>query len=606
MRQLFVRELRRQAPVALAPVVLALLCYGALLVTDFRGYAEVHAAILAALTAPWLLATAAVAPEVESGAVGYLATLPVRPWRLFAVRAAVAGLLATAAAVTAAAAVGLVSDASVLGLAFEVGERGVSADVGLPVGAAAVIVFGAALVTSSALRSTLGAFVGAPVLAGLVVTAATGLAVWSELEAALIALLVGLPLLLLAAAGGACVRGDLHRRSLRPAGLALGVLAAGVLGIHSAVLAVDRVGAGESVAMTRACDGAALVETQPLRRLHDRHRGPSSWRFADARTGTVHDLPAGCEPLSVAPGGDRVLLLRGSGLDLSLWEPAAGVVAVASEQPWPAGFLESSEPVVLGGRARETWLWHAGRPYLLGAEARRRGVLSWDGVESVPLPAWANERVTSAGAWTVWTVRDDDADGEPGALRAWNPATAAARDLALPGGLAPIDAHLLPSGRLLLAAAGAGSPASLWVVDLDAPAGPERLPYDLAVAPGGEDHAWLRDLPGGRFVVVSESWQPAGAGATWQSRAALLDLETAAVEPLGDLSPHPTVRDVAAVGAAGFVRLVDDGHEVAFLPIHDGTWALGATTRRRDGRAESLVLAGPGPAVRQQRLPLDE
>jgi len=50
MRQLFVRELRRQAPVALAPVVLALLCYGALLVTDFRGYAEVHAAILAALT----------------------------------------------------------------------------------------------------------------------------------------------------------------------------------------------------------------------------------------------------------------------------------------------------------------------------------------------------------------------------------------------------------------------------------------------------------------------------------------------------------------------------------------------------------------------------
>ena len=105
MRRLFTRELVRLAPVAAACGFLGLLIYLGLAYLapgSWAQYANDNAYLVVLFGAPWLLGSAAIAPDAESGALTFLATLPVKTWRHLLARVGAAGLYAVAVPALAA------------------------------------------------------------------------------------------------------------------------------------------------------------------------------------------------------------------------------------------------------------------------------------------------------------------------------------------------------------------------------------------------------------------------------------------------------------------------------------------------------------------------
>src|SRR4051812_15740325 len=106
VKTFFMRELRRQAPVAVASVVLGLLVIVACLIATDSLLNRLEGAWLgfsvAVVAAAFLLGIASVAPDAESGAQVFLAILPMRRWKEVLVRLSVAALLTLVTGILAA------------------------------------------------------------------------------------------------------------------------------------------------------------------------------------------------------------------------------------------------------------------------------------------------------------------------------------------------------------------------------------------------------------------------------------------------------------------------------------------------------------------------
>ncbi len=93
MRRLFVRDLRRLLPIALAMVGLGIFIQLAALVFSSSSLMVETGLWVVALATPWLLGVAAFAHDYESGGETFLATLPVSRTVLLLTRLSVATLL---------------------------------------------------------------------------------------------------------------------------------------------------------------------------------------------------------------------------------------------------------------------------------------------------------------------------------------------------------------------------------------------------------------------------------------------------------------------------------------------------------------------------------
>lgn len=547
MRRLLLRELGRQAGPALGVFGLglaALFGLPALASIGIRTYeAPLTAWLLVVLAAPLLAGVVAVAPETEGGVAAFLSRLPVRPGRLFLLRTATAAL-------GAAAAVG----AFWLLLAASGRWDGVVRDnTSVRLLALASCAFGGGLLASATARTTLVAFVAAPVVAltPLLLHGAV-----ADLLGASFGHLQGmrqlLPLALVGAAAVAFLRGDLHRASLRPVRLGGLALAAGVLlacGATGAAFALERLGGERWLVHPYPVVGAASGERVVLPWYRESAWGPPAWEEFDgwwSPRWALHDrahaerprwLPGGEVPVSFSPDGERLVVRRG---DHFLLRAGDGAL-LRDDLGWRLSGLESG-PVAVGGRRRldvaslgrtaalyeplpqaagriAPVLWRAGEPLLVTP----RGLALLTGEALVPYPegttaveACAGTRLVlqaGGGERLLWDVR-----GDIGAA----PQRLEAAD----------EVALSPSGGLLLFLDGeelrAREPGKKGAaaVRLDAARGPyprwQRPPFVADIA--------LSFAPGEQQVVVS--WRSGGLPAvTW------LDLGTGAVRAVPVVAP---------------------------------------------------------------------
>ncbi|MBI3725543.1 hypothetical protein HY251_16560, partial [bacterium] len=312
MRAFFLRELRRLAPISLGVLVLgALIVVGSVLLLPPGPPSlldiSLGAFAIVGVASAFLLGVATVAPDAESGAVAFLATLPVTRSRELAVRWG-AALVSWGVAFAASAVlpVVLACAAPVEKAAHAVPETlGVVA----AVGAAA---FSAGAIGSMAVRRALVAVVVGPIFFLAPWFAYARLAQGLEAPTAFgAAAPFVIPPVLIVAAAFVFLRGDLHRSSFRP--LALGSVVVGGALLLSCIattgaFAYDRFFADWDVRLE------AFHRTSARHVLYWKHR-EASWgknaRFTlnalDADTGRCLEL-AGGNVVSASPAGDRILV----------------------------------------------------------------------------------------------------------------------------------------------------------------------------------------------------------------------------------------------------------------------------------------------------------
>jgi hypothetical protein len=226
MKALFLRDLRRLAPVAGA---VQLGIFLMILIGRLRDEQIDAASVAAAGSAlgALLLGVATVAPDTDSGAVAFLARLPISPSRALAAKVAAATFWVGAIAAISTASTGM--------------PDGLWHD-HFKLGQALAVALASGVLASVASPRTLPAMVLAPIIAGLAWIAFVApvlLIFWMRAV-----LDPGAPLVLGFSAAGIAIafvafaRGDRHRASWRPAALALaGVILVDVLSVTSAALA---------------------------------------------------------------------------------------------------------------------------------------------------------------------------------------------------------------------------------------------------------------------------------------------------------------------------------------------------------------------------------
>jgi hypothetical protein len=471
MRRFFVRELSRLAPVALASVFLGGLIYAGLTLTAPPSWAHgapYFAYVVVLLGAPWLLGAAAIAPDAESGALVFMATLPVKPWKRLLTRLTAAASLAALAPV-------------LVYLVLAPLDGGIRSGVLIPKVAGfepvAPFVFGGAVLASATIRNALAAFVVAPVFAAVPGFLVFSLAAYWRSDMLFLYLFLPLPLFLLAGAWAAFSRGDHFGRLWSPRSLRLG------LGVVLAPLAV--VGGLSSVVF-------AYDRVFPVWTLADELRW--GW-FARDSAGESVALPQGQVPVSLSPDGRLVLTVpmawwdyRDQGLDMPLVLHDLTGDASPRVGAWP-----SFQNRTLGGerllkiRSRQPEMryvmgpvcWRGDQPYLV-TEA---GLRTFGG----ELIGWGLDV----------SVLIEDAGGGVVLLRELDGGMAPRRWLATPAGVEALpglpphyaEFQLSPVGRWVLAVPMTGVEARVRVLEV------------------GRDEAWRGPLP----VDVMTTYDASGA-----------------------------------------------------------------------------------------------
>ena len=398
MRRFFVRELLRLAPVALATAFLGVLVYVGLAYLSPGSWAHGaadHAYLIVLLGAPWLLGSASIAPDAESGALTFMATLPVRSGRQLAAR--ILAALGYALLVPAVAWLLLQPESA--------GKR--PTWFVYPPETLFAVVFLGAVLASATIRNALAAFMITPLLVGLPLAGIVELGIYWQWVSVIEVLFMGLTLCVGVGAWTAFVHGDHHGRLWSPRTLRLGlsvVLVPMLLlaGLSSAVSAYDW--SGRWVAYPRyrmQLLPAGLVNVVRKRVLTgdptDYTLANDRWCFRDEQ-GRWQGLALGEQPGSISPDGRRILVVSERyGGDERV--PARVVDRSGSNQP-----------------RRGTWGW-TGEMSSLAAVWRdqpyqivQAGLLGLDGT-LLPWPeqvgARASERVDQLGGPTL-VIRAED------------------------------------------------------------------------------------------------------------------------------------------------------------------------------------------------------
>ncbi len=383
MKPFIRRELARQAPIALASLLLGLVVLAGVLVLGSTALVDMeHGARSASLSglaivmiaAPLLLGVATVAPDSESGAVAFLVHFPHSRAAELAIRWSVAaGLSAAAIGLDALATWLLAGPVHLPSLAT---IRGTEIGLGL----VAVGAFVAGTAASIAFRRTLNALVAAPFLLALPALALSQLEdVFTFPRGGIV--LAGVPaiaLVLVLAAIVAFFRGDLHRRGLRPTFIVLGVLAASTLVVSGAVSARE-------LHLSKPLDtlypwfrsNSRFVVKRTWQGPHGETLGERYLLVArDRSSATALDIKG--EPIELSPDGSRILAHGEDGMHLCLVAVGTGEVDrhVLGAAP------EEGSRLVLAGIAPTGWAdsfaWCGNRPVFVkdGALVEAFGVLA--------------------------------------------------------------------------------------------------------------------------------------------------------------------------------------------------------------------------------------
>jgi hypothetical protein len=523
MSFLFARELRRQAPVAAASVVLGLL-FVALGLAFGRGpngglfELTLSGFVVSSIAASLLLGIASFAPDVESGAAAFIATLPISRRRELATRWGVATLLCIAAIAASSVPVWLVSRTPWSEQLDEVhARRFVFAVVGG---------LGSGFVASLIGRRTLVAFLVAPAV-GLVpylLFAEIGDRFFAPFDVEVVAAVVLIPALF---ALGAWVhaRCDVHvdwRRGTLVTSAVLGALLVVGSGAVTACWAFDLGALWAIYGVVPSHDGRSAVVIE----CH----GSSMWRRASRAT-TI-DLETGhrlavlqdaVAVLSFSPSGRSALLAESDGESEALVDLRTGASSRRN--------FRAQEPAERTSTpSLHVWSSYMPRPPI--------SAVIWDGEEPVSVVTgrrWSKDPIAlpeikhieaAAGGWLI--ARD-------GELRFAVDAQGRRRELSLP----PVrvdDLALSPSGRLVVLLGEGSSGAELWSIPIDAPAAARRLALD---PPTSLSRIYLAFSPGeDRVDVIAGLYASTGRENSY--RTTLFDVRDGrALRPSVKKSPLP-------------------------------------------------------------------
>jgi hypothetical protein len=476
MRTLFRRELRRQAPVAVASLALGLFVTILWLVVSESGTGRIDGAwvgfAVTVVTSAYLLGVASVAPDAESGAQAFLATLPMGHAREMLVRWSAALLLATGTAALACLGPAWILHDVVMrpDAHFNVAVGGEIAAI-LPAG---IVALAAGLLGSVAVRRTLVAFVTAPLFVGAIAVAFEWFHTWMHAPYVFerTAGWALVPVILFAAAA-AHLRGDVHRPSLRPLGVASIVLGAAL------VLGFGSITAGRALAWSTErwiLDSFPATTSRDGRRLAV-NESRTSWSVREER-GALVSLDSGAiertfgrgrHAIAVDPAGETAVVLDDADNWFRVEDLATGAL-LSRQLRRPLNPLES--PGAVSARAtslvvttptyrEETVVWRGRTPYFVCPDGRL-----WGGEGKVlALPADARAIESHGGSRLIlrrpdasrllWDLGRREAD--PAVVSDLAPATA-------------IDAALSPDGRIAVLLVPSGDGFELRWADLDAPA----------------------------------------------------------------------------------------------------------------------------------------
>jgi hypothetical protein len=343
MKTVFLRDLRRLAPYALA--LYGLIAIFGLIAANIDGMRWKDSVAIASILAAGFLAVATVAPDTDSGAVAFLARLPLAPWRI-------------ATAKLAAAAVWTLSCLSMAYVAQEGSSSG-QRDV-FEIGAFAFACGGLA---SAAANRTLPAAIMTGVIAGVTVSG------------------VGIPAALLDAHGvvdprgiffdavclafvGAAVftyaRGDRHRASWRPA------LIASAAVLLTCTAALGTVAAAHGLQVRDAPSWLTVREsvvTSPGGRYAVVTLSGTKWAAHEQRVAVIdrNDATVWLLPMrfasapEVSPDGSKLLVRNAE-------EPGGWLVDLASREITPLGAPFADVEKVYEGFAA-TVIWKGDEPF---------------------------------------------------------------------------------------------------------------------------------------------------------------------------------------------------------------------------------------------------
>lgn len=454
MNVLFHRELRRQTPVALAAIILGLLF--AIVGAAFGVHGSVNDLTvtgfgIAAIAAPFLLGLATFAPDVETGAASFIATLPVSRRR---------ELVARWGAALALSVVTLVAGLVIL-LASGVSRRDLG-QIDFMVGAfVAVYAFSSAVLASIVARRTLVALVVALGLSLVPVQVIHSFGQRLDPPFQLDVTVGLLPPFLIICAAWVHLRGDAHTDWRRPALMtagAVGGLLVAIMGFTTACWALDVPTAPWEVRDVRLSSSARTALVFELRR--NAWHGDPSWRgeLVDVETLARRELPAAIDG-SFSPSGRTALVaLQGDG-DMRLVDVATGAAT-------------SAQRFRLQRRSdrAEDLQTSSIRLYVASAAPSRIAPVVWDGEEPVsviPPRRWNGGRASMPEISSLEAASGSRVIERLGDRRFVREASGSRRPLELPPGFLVEDLRLSPSGDVLLAIGREGERQSLRAVALD-------------------------------------------------------------------------------------------------------------------------------------------
>lgn len=594
MKRFLLRELRRQLPIALGLFGLGILVVLLLLTSSlFLEGMELHvdtAVLAVAIGAPWVLGATVLAPDVETGADAFLATLPVSRWRLLGARVGVAfGYTLLALGGFSLLLIGIkhgldLKDPFVLPFAEAL---------------MALFLFPAGLLASVAVRRTLPAFLLTPVfllaptfiyalfLAGIGAPSSL-LESWG-VRAALPPVLVLAALLAYAGARGE----QSMRRPLLRGGAVLGaglLLVTLVTSVAYAYQCWTSPWGLDSVSLSSP-DGRRIgvVLAQETEWGHDWERRRRPVIIDADRLHDPWELPAGTRPYSFSPDGAFLLATNQDGR-WELWDCGQRRRLYETHgAPLPLGGPVRRAPAKRLRTAGVVWrygkdlVWRGGTPYWVTTE---RSLLAWDNSGRLPLPASLEAVEGVAGTRLLLRLRGGARAVCQLEYRA-DPRKVCMELPSLGYGEACQEAALGPRGQwLFLLGERADGVSRLWVSDAGANPLEARPLFGVAkdftglrisISPDGR-HAivdvalgrgktrrvrtWRVELNSGKalrvrklegFAVDPEAWSPSGRFVT--SDARLWDLEGGQELRLPQPREHMVTRTSVFLSERSVLRL---------------------------------------------------
>lgn len=564
MKALFLRDVRRLAALA-AALLAAVLIFAWAMIGRRTGWTRLDALEAGLAVAACLLGVATVAPDTDSGAIAFLARLPIRESRALAAKVAAALLMLALLVAAATTIIMTVPTGTIPGRFGELLE-------------VVAVAFAAGLLASVAVRRALPAVVVAPALVAVAIWAfglPTALVLGiNHLDGdALACILAGA---FTAVAFLAYARGDRHRDSRRPAFLAFGAVAFLDLLAFSGMALAHGWSVHEAPRWMHVLSDHP-VESRDGRRfalsLGGTHWGAWERRLAVAERSdrSVWLAPLrGAVPLSFSPSGERLLVSSDEGRGGWLLDVPSRTFSTLA----PA-WVDAYDG--FGGTAT---IWRGERPFFVRVGETRIDVRAAGGAVAATVSFTAVKLAGTIGEKIAALANDGLFFLDPFAGTSENvlPVDRAA-------GLEACEAAVSPDGRRAVLVVANESECRGYVADLAARGAPRAIEGDVSrlinrlrdnsFSPDGtrlaidcDDAALVLDLVAATLVEHPQERNYGAASPCWSPDSRLLAL------PWGEIvEPATGISREARVGICAFLdskSAVGSGAPLTFVDVATG------------------------------------